>query len=121
MHIQFAELPVFDQDRAIAFYCEALGGKVANDRAYGDRDWRWVEIEFAGAETRLLFKSREDDSPSETPCLVLIDSNIEQIIDSLRSYGADIITELSEAPWQPGRQYAEFRDSEGNRIVINSA
>jgi ATP-dependent phosphoenolpyruvate carboxykinase len=30
------------------------------------------------------------------------------------------ITEPQEAPWQPGRTVAEFRDSEGNRLVIGS-
>ncbi|TIX41018.1 MAG: glyoxalase, partial [Mesorhizobium sp.] len=28
--------------------------------------------------------------------------------------------EPREAPWQPGRTVAEFRDSEGNRMVLAS-
>ncbi|TIX23908.1 MAG: glyoxalase, partial [Mesorhizobium sp.] len=34
--------------------------------------------------------------------------------------GVEIITEPQEAPWKPGRTVAEFRDSEGNRMVIGS-
>jgi predicted enzyme related to lactoylglutathione lyase len=120
VHIQFAELPVLDQDRAIAFYSGVLGGKVTADKAYGDGGWRWVEIEFPGAETRLFFKRRENQSPSDTPSLVLVDQDIEKTIDTLRSHNAEFVTEHSDALWNPGSEYAEFRDSEGNRIVINS-
>jgi predicted enzyme related to lactoylglutathione lyase len=49
---------------------------------------------------------------------VLIDSDIDLTIASLRSQGVEIITDPKEAPWEPGRRFAEFRDSEGNRIVI---
>ncbi len=45
MHIQFAELPVFDQDRAIAFYVDTLGCEVAADAPMGADGWRWVEVD----------------------------------------------------------------------------
>lgn len=35
MHIQFAELPVFDQDRAKAFYTSHFACKVAADEKMG--------------------------------------------------------------------------------------
>jgi hypothetical protein len=38
----------------------------------------------------------------------------------LKSKCVEIIAEPQEAPWQPGRVVAEFRDSEGNRMVIAS-
>ena len=41
MHLQFAELPVFDQDRAMTFYTEHLGCTVRADTPMGDDGWRW--------------------------------------------------------------------------------
>ncbi|HEV7274768.1 MAG TPA: hypothetical protein VGN80_00605 [Devosiaceae bacterium] len=38
----------------------------------------------------------------------------------LRSAGVEILTEPQAAPYDPRRRVAEFRDSEGNRMVISS-
>ena len=54
MHIQFAELPVFDQERAKRFYTEKLGCEVAADAPMGKDGWRWIELKFPGAETRCI-------------------------------------------------------------------
>lgn len=121
MHIQFAELPVFDQDRAIAFYTRHLACQVAADAPMGEGGWRWVELSFAGARTHLHFLRRADEAPSEEPVLVLVDPEVVALTDRLRQQGVEIITEPREAPWQPGRVVAEFRDSEGNRMIIASA
>ena len=121
MHIQFAELPVADQDRAIGFYRGNLGCKVAADEPMGDDGWRWVEIAFPGARTNLHFIRRKDTTLSQEPVLVLVDEDVAGTIRKLRASGVEIITEPGEAPWQPGRLVAEFRDSEGNRMVLGSA
>ena len=46
MHIQFAELPVFDQDRARSFYVEHFGCLVAADQPMEPNGWRWIELQF---------------------------------------------------------------------------
>lgn len=120
MHIQFAELPVFDQDRAKKFYVDNLGCRVASDAPMGKDGWRWIELEFAGAETALHFLKRKDDAPSAEPAMVLIAENVEATVRTLKSKGVDIITEPQPAPYDPARTVAEFRDSEGNRMVISS-
>jgi predicted enzyme related to lactoylglutathione lyase len=120
MHIQFAELPVFDQDRAKMFYADQFGCEVTADAPMGNDGWRWIELKFPGAETALHFVRRKDDEPSAEPVLVLVDDNVEATVQTLKSRGVKIITEPQEAPWQPGRTVAEFRDSEGNRMVIGS-
>ncbi|WP_157017044.1 VOC family protein [Mesorhizobium xinjiangense] len=121
MHIQFAELPVFDQDRAKAFYAEHLGCEVASDAPMGADGWRWVEMRLAGARTNLHFVRRDDDKPSAGPVLVLVDDDVAGTVERLRAEGVEIVTEPQDAPWQPGRTFAEFRDSEGNRMVLGSA
>jgi predicted enzyme related to lactoylglutathione lyase len=86
----------------------------------GKDGWRWIELKFPGAETALHFVRRNDDAPSAEPVLVLVDDDVEATVKFLKSKGVEIITEPQEAPWQPGRTVAEFRDSEGNRLVIGS-
>lgn len=120
MHIQFAELPVFDQDRAKAFYVDHFGCEVAADAPMGKDGWRWIELKFAGAETALHFVRRTDDAPSAEPVLVLVENDVAATVGRLKSLGVEIISEPQEAPWQPGRIVAEFRDSEGNRLVLGS-
>ena len=120
MHIQFAELPVFDQDRAKTFYVDHFNCQVVADVPMGG-DWRWIELKFEGAETTLHFLRRSDDAPSDEPVLVLVQDNVAATVAVLKSRGVEIITEPQEAPWQPGRTVAEFRDSEGNRMVIGSS
>lgn len=120
MHVKFAPLPVFDQQRAVAFYTKCLGCKVIVDKPYKDDGWHWIELGFEGADTTLQFERRQDDVPSAAPTLVLVDQNVDEVVEALRAQGAEIITEPQEAPWDRGRRFAEFRDSEGNRIVIGT-
>lgn len=118
MHIKFAPLPVWDQDRAKDFYIRHLGCEVAVDKPYKEDGWRWIELRLPNAETTLLFERRESDSPSAAPALVLVDPDPDATMASLKASGVAIITEPKEAPWEPGRRFAEFRDSEGNRMVV---
>jgi len=120
MHVQFSELPVFDQDRAKTFYIDHFDCRIVADRAMGKDGWRWIELKFAGAETTLHFYRRKDETPSAEPILVLVDTEVEATSKKLKSRGVEIVSEPHKAPWQPERTVAEFRDSEGNRIVIGS-
>jgi predicted enzyme related to lactoylglutathione lyase len=121
MHIQFAELPVRDQARAIQFYVANLGCQVAADAPMGGDGWRWVELKFAGSQTTLhLIRAGEDDA-SDGPVLVLVDDDVAAAVERLRTQGVQILTEPHNPPWRPGRTVAEFRDSEGNRMVISSS
>jgi predicted enzyme related to lactoylglutathione lyase len=120
MYVQFAELPVFDQDRAKVFYVDLFDCQVAADQPMGKGGWRWIELRFAGAETTLHFVKRKDEAPSTEPVLVFVDDDVVATIEKLKSRGVQITVEPHEPPWQLGRTVAEFRDSEGNRIVIGS-
>ncbi|MBR8740167.1 VOC family protein [Nocardiopsis sp. MG754419] len=119
MHIQFAELPVFDQDRALAFYTGRLGCRTLADVPMGDDGWRWVELGFPDADTALHFVPRRDEIPSPGPVLVLVEDDVPGTVESLRAAGVEIVTEPEEAAYMPGVTVAEFRDSEGNRMVLS--
>ncbi|WP_287160767.1 VOC family protein [Mesorhizobium sp.] len=49
-HVKFAHLPVRDQDRAIAFYRDKVGLKVATDAPYRD-GLRWIELAVGESPT----------------------------------------------------------------------
>jgi predicted enzyme related to lactoylglutathione lyase len=121
MYIQFADLPVFDQDRAKAFYTSHFLCQVVFDEPMGEGPWRWIELRFPGAQTTLHFDQRDDDAPSARPALMLVDDDVTGTVEKLRAAGVEIVTEPQAAPWEPSRTIAEFRDSEGNRVVIGSA
>ncbi len=118
MHVQFAELAVSNQDRAKAFYVEHFDCRVAADQPMGKDGWRWIEIGFGGAETTLHFLRRKDEIPSAEPVLVLVDDDVAGTVKRLKARGVEIVTEPQQAPWRAGRTIAEFRDSEGNRIML---
>ena len=119
MHLQFAELPVSDQDRAKTFYTEKLGCRAVADAPMGDDGWRWIELGFEGADTALHFVPRADEKPSPGPVLVLVEDDVRGTVESLRAKGVEIVTEPEEASYMPGVTVAEFRDSEGNRMVLS--
>jgi predicted enzyme related to lactoylglutathione lyase len=120
MHIQFAELPVRDQARAKQFYVENLGCVVAADAPMGSGGWRWIELRFPGSETTLHFVHAKVEDASDGPVLVLVDDDVAATVEGLRSRGVEILSEPHSPAWQPARTVAEFRDSEGNRMVVGS-
>lgn len=120
MHLQFAELPVFRQDRAMAFYTEHLGCAVRADTPMGDDGWRWVELSFPGADTALHFIRRGGDAPSREPVLVLVTDDVQATVQELRDRGVPILAEPAESPFQPGHTAAAFQDSEGNQMILVS-
>jgi len=119
MHVQFAELPVRDQARAKQFYVDHLGCAVAADVPMGSDGWRWIELKLPEGETNLHLVHAKD-AASDEPILVLVDDHVAATVEGLRSKGVEILTEPHSPPWQPGRTVAEFRDSEGHRMMIGS-
>jgi lactoylglutathione lyase len=117
--IKFAELPVEDQDRAVKFYTENVGLEKVRDAPYKD-GWRWIELAVPGAETHLLFTQQAPGSKSDTPRLVLIADDVEATFRELAKKGVVFTQEPTNAPWNPGQRFAQFRDSEGNGIVIST-
>jgi|SRR5689334_15110675 predicted enzyme related to lactoylglutathione lyase len=120
MHIQFAELAVRDQERAKRFYVNHFGCEVAADTPTASDGWRWIELKFAGAKTTLHLVRRTEEGASDAPLLVLVDDDVAVTIERLRSRHVEILKEPHQPPWQPTRTMAEFRDSEGNRMVVSS-
>jgi predicted enzyme related to lactoylglutathione lyase len=120
MFIQFAELPVFNQERAKNFYVDHFDCCVVADTPMAPDGWRWIEMKFQGAETTLHFLRRPDEMPSSGPLLVLVEDDVEGRISALAERGVKILTHAKAAPYAANRTIAEIEDSEGNRIAISS-
>ena len=135
-HVQFADLPVDHQDRAIAFYTQ-LGPRVARDAPYQE-GWRWVELEIPGARTRIRLSRRpatgaasagegqrrgggeRGGSGADEPALALEVDDVDAFHAAASAHGATFAQAPAEAPWSPGRRYALLRDSEGNTVLVQS-
>ncbi len=117
--IKFSELPVYDQDRAIAFYTEILGFRLKQDSKYKP-GWRWVELAIPGAETRILLTRKTGEEEEDIPTLVLVDDDVPETYELLRLKGVTFTQKPSLAPWRSTEIYALFKDSESNTVLIGS-
>ncbi len=120
MHIKFVAIPVHDQDRALKFYQENLDCSVFADRPYSSDGWRWIEMQLGTSSTTIHFERRDIDEPIRVPVLVIVDPDLDGRVAKMKANSVTIVTELRDAPWEAGKRFAEFRDSEGNRIMIAS-
>lgn len=118
-HVKFANLPVADQDRALAFWRDRLGLSVAVDEL--DGDLRWIELELPGAQTKIVFVRRPDETPSEQPDLILICDDVDEVFAELTARGVTFAQAPTAAPWRADERYALFRDSEGNLVMLGSS
>jgi lactoylglutathione lyase len=118
-YVRFAELPVSNQDRALRFYTETLGLRVAQDSPYQE-DWRWISLEIPGAQTKILFSRRSDEAESNAPSLLIDVDDVHESYEELKSKGVTFTQTPTTSPWGSGEEYALFRDSEGNTIMLGS-
>lgn len=115
--VKFAQLPVHDQDRALAFYVQTLGLTVVSDQPYMPGA-RWIELAVPGAETRILFSARPDETPGMSPALNLVVDNVQATFTALKAKGVVFSQEPAKAPWAQNATYALFTDSENNIVMI---
>jgi catechol 2,3-dioxygenase-like lactoylglutathione lyase family enzyme len=119
--INFTSIPVADQDRAIAFYRDRLGFEVQLDAPYQE-GWRWIFLTLPGAETRLHLAKRDELSWQEgMPALTLVCDSVDDLAAQLRKAGVAIDNGPDDAPWNAASRWLMIRDSEDNKILIESA
>jgi predicted enzyme related to lactoylglutathione lyase len=118
-YVKFADLPVKNQDHAVAFYTQKIGLQVARDMQY-EEDWRWIEIEIPGAATKILLTRKTSEAPTDVPSLVLVVEDVDMTYESLQKNGVDFTQTPTDAAWDPNQRFALFHDSEGNTILITN-
>ncbi len=110
-------VPVSDQDRALAFYLDALGFQKRADVPFGRGD-RWVEVGPAGAATTLaLIPPREGDPTGVDTRVAFSTEDIDADHASLQARGVDVDEQVMRMG-DPVPPMFFFRDPDGNRLLV---
>jgi predicted enzyme related to lactoylglutathione lyase len=116
--VKFVSVPVNDQDRALAFYTDALGFLVATDQPFDERQ-RWIELRLPGADTRVVLFMMDgwEDKVGQMLNFTFAADNVERTYQELLAKGVQFDSPPASQPWGT---FAVFRDSEGNGFVLSS-
>jgi predicted enzyme related to lactoylglutathione lyase len=116
--VKFVGIPVKDQDRALAFYTEKLGFKVATDQPMGPGQ-RWIELKIPRAETGVvLFTPPGQEDRVGTPwngsfaC-----DDVQETYEQLKAAGVEFVKPPEKQPWG---MYVVAKDPDGNQLVFSS-
>ena len=118
-HLKFVGIPTRDQERALAFYTEKLGFKVATDQPFNDKQ-RWIELRIGNAETRFVLFTPEghEDRVGTFFNGSLCCDDTEATYRQLMARGVEFVSPPKQEPWGT---YAIFKDPDGNQFVIGTA
>ncbi|HZP67622.1 MAG TPA: VOC family protein [Rudaea sp.] len=116
--VKFVGIPTCDQDRALAFYTEKLGFKIATDQPFNETQ-RWIELRIGRAETRVVLFTPEGHEErigtffnGSFQC-----DDVEATWRELSERGVEFATPPSRQPWGT---FAIFKDPDGNQFVLSS-
>lgn len=116
--IKFVNIPVKDQDRALAFYTEKLGFQVATDQPMGPGQ-RWIELKIPGADTgiSLFTPPGHEDRVGTFVGFSLYSHDVEKTYEELRARGVEFVAPPKKEPWGTS---VIFKDPDGNQLHIGS-
>ncbi|MBV8976161.1 MAG: VOC family protein [Alphaproteobacteria bacterium] len=117
-HLKFMSIPVADQERALKFYTEKLGFKVATNQEMGPGK-RWIELRLGKAETRLVLFTMEGEEGrvgTQMNCSLACD-DVDATYRQLSERGVAFEGPPQKQPWGA---FVIMKDSEGNRLVLGS-
>ncbi len=117
-HLKFMSIPVADQDRALKFYTEKLGFKVATNQEMGPGK-RWIELRIEKAQTRVVLFTMEGEEGrvgTRMNCSLACD-DVEATYRQLSQRGVEFEGPPQKQPWGT---FVIMKDSEGNRFVVGS-
>ncbi|MFN0097767.1 MAG: VOC family protein [Gemmatimonadaceae bacterium] len=116
--VKFVSIPVHDQDRALAFYTEKMGFRVATDSPMGPGQ-RWIELSIPRAQTGVvLFAAPGQDA--QTGGFMNMSFQCDDVVAThrqLQAAGVEFVQEPKVETWGTS---AIFKDSEGNQFVLST-
>ena len=116
--VKFASIPVRDQKKALAFFTEKLGFKVATDQPFNDQQ-RWIELSIPGAPTRIVLFTPpgQEDRVGTFSNVVFYSDNVEHTYEQLDAKGVEFTQPPKKEDWGVS---AMFKDPDGNIFLISS-
>jgi predicted enzyme related to lactoylglutathione lyase len=116
--IKFVNVPVTDQDRALAFYTEKLGFRVHTDQPFSDTQ-RWIELSIPGADTGItLFTPDEHKSRiGGFTGISFHTDDLQRTYDEYTARGVEFTGPPTKQPWG---SFAMFKDVDGNQFVVSA-
>jgi predicted enzyme related to lactoylglutathione lyase len=117
-HLKFMSIPVQDQQRALKFYTEKLGFKVATDQLMGPGK-RWIELRIGKADTRVVLFTMDGEEArvgTRMNCSIACD-DVEATWRQLSERGVAFEGPPQKQPWG---SFVIMKDSEGNAFVLGS-
>ncbi|MEA3040289.1 MAG: hypothetical protein QOE79_2802 [Sphingomonadales bacterium] len=116
--LNFVGIPTSDKDRALAFWTEKMGFKVATDRPMGPGG-RWIELTIPGAQTAVVLHTPEGH---ETRVGTFFNGSFgcddaEYAYKYLLARGVEFLGPPEKQPWGT---FVQFKDPDGNTFVLSS-
>jgi len=116
--LKFVGIPTADQDRALAFWTEKMGFRIATDQPMGEGK-RWIELAIPNAETGVVLFTPDGHQDrigtffnGSFAC-----DDVEYTFNQLKERGVEFVEEPQQQPWGT---YAIFKDPDGNTFVLGS-
>ena len=116
--VKFVSIPVRDQDRALAFYTDKLGCRVATDAPMGPGQ-RWIELAFPRAETEIVLFTAPGQEAwiGQFLNISFWTDDVFATAAELEARGVEFVKGPKKESWGTS---AIFKDSEGNQFVLSS-
>ena len=109
-------VPVGDQERALAFYVDALGFEKRRDAPFGPGN-RWIEVAPPGSSTTIALPPRGEVKPGVDTGIRLTTRDAEADHAALRARGVDVDSEILRfGPGVP--PMFTLRDPDGNKLYV---
>jgi predicted enzyme related to lactoylglutathione lyase len=116
--MKFMSIPVADQDRALKFYTEKLGFKIATNQEMAPGK-RWIELRIGNAQTRFVLFTMDGEEGrvgTRMNCSIACD-DVEATYRQLAARGVAFEGPPQKQPWG---SFVIMKDSEGNSFVLGS-
>ena len=112
--LELVAVPVFDVDRAKAFYTEQAGFNADHDHIVSE-DMRFVQLTPPGSACSIaLGQGITDAAPGSVAGLQLVVPDIQQAHGELTARGVEV-SDVQEFPWG---KFVFFSDPDGNRWSV---
>ena len=115
--LKFVGVPTSDQDRALVFWTQKMGFKVATDQPMGKQ--RWIELTIPGAQTGIVLftpEGHEDRIGTFFNGSFACD-DVDYTYNQLKDRGVEFAGPPEKQPWGT---FAKFMDPDGNTFVLSS-